>query len=99
MSDLINRAAIFSFIAVKEQYEELPYNAQKHLLAKGFQNNKIFENGELLDTLEKRALYPMVHCSTKPMSEINDLVLLRSNDIGEEFVLKQGNFFSMLYNH
>lgn len=54
MSDLANQAAVFSFIEVKEETEELPYNTQKQLLAKGFQANKIFENGELLDTLEKR---------------------------------------------
>ncbi|GFU07651.1 uncharacterized protein NPIL_384191 [Nephila pilipes] len=99
MSDLINRAAIFSFIDVKEKYEVLPYNVQKHLLAKGFQGNKIFENGELLDTLEKRAIYPMVHCSSKPMSEINDLVLLKSNDLGEEFVLKQGVYVESKNHH
>lgn len=54
MTDLANQAAVFSFIEVKEETEELPYNTQKQILAKGFQSNKIFENGELLDTLEKR---------------------------------------------
>ncbi|GBO21444.1 hypothetical protein AVEN_162582-1 [Araneus ventricosus] len=54
MSDLTNRAAIFSFIAVKE---ELPYNTQKYLLAKGFQSNTFFEHGELLDTFEKRGIH------------------------------------------
>ncbi|GIY05592.1 uncharacterized protein CDAR_90891 [Caerostris darwini] len=90
MSDLINRATIFSFITVREEGELLPYNTQKYLLAKSFQNKKYFENGDLLDTLEKRALYPMVHCSTKPLSEINDFVSLKSNDLGTEFILKQG---------
>ncbi|KAG8195988.1 hypothetical protein JTE90_028962 [Oedothorax gibbosus] len=90
MDDLSNQAKVFSFIQVKEETEELPYNTQKQLLAKGFQAKKIFENGELLDTLEKRALYPMVHCSMKPLSDIEDISLLKSDGLGAEFILRQG---------
>ncbi|GBM16816.1 hypothetical protein AVEN_9400-1 [Araneus ventricosus] len=96
MSDLTNRAAIFSFIAVKE---ELPYNTQKYFLAKGFQSNTFFEHGELLDTFEKRAFYPMVHCFTKPRSEVKDLVLLKANALGEEFILKQGVYVESKSHH
>lgn len=56
MSNFNNQAqaVVFSFISMKEKVDSLPYNTQKELLFKAFQSDKNFENGELLDTLERR---------------------------------------------
>lgn len=55
MSNFNSQAVVFSFISMKENADSLPYNTQKELLFKAFQSDKNFENGELLDTLERRS--------------------------------------------
>ncbi|KFM57819.1 hypothetical protein X975_19166, partial [Stegodyphus mimosarum] len=53
-------------------------------------SDNIFKTGELLETMEKRALYPMIHCSSVSKKEIEDVQLLKLNSLGEEFILRQG---------
>ncbi|KAG8184767.1 hypothetical protein JTE90_019363 [Oedothorax gibbosus] len=98
MGDDAPRKAIFSFITPASSVRA-PYSVQKRSLAKALQRHRWFEEGELLDTMEKGVMYPIIHYAevcpngNKPPMSLQDPTAL-----GQEFTLQQGLYSEIKFS-
>ncbi|GFT45546.1 uncharacterized protein NPIL_499871 [Nephila pilipes] len=92
------RKAIFSFITPSTTVRA-SYSVQKRSFIKALQRHRWFDEGELLDTMEKGVMYPIIHYAevcpngNKPPMSLQDPAAL-----GQEFILKQGLYAEVKYS-
>ncbi|GIX84621.1 uncharacterized protein CDAR_552101 [Caerostris darwini] len=92
------RKAIFSFITPSTTVRA-SYSVQKRSFTKALQRHRWFDEGELLDTMEKGVMYPIIHYAevcpngNKPPMSLQDPAAL-----GQEFKLQQGLYSEIKYS-
>ncbi|KFM77707.1 hypothetical protein X975_06413, partial [Stegodyphus mimosarum] len=93
------RKAIFSFITPATTVRA-SYSVQKRSLTKALQRHRWFDEGELLDTMEKGVMYPIIHYAevcpngNKPPMSLQDPMAL-----GQEFTLQQGLYAEIKFSN
>ncbi|XP_015921180.1 uncharacterized protein [Parasteatoda tepidariorum] len=87
------RNVIFSFITPSTRHHH------KRSLIKALQRHKWFEEGDLLDTMEKGVLYPLIHYAkicpnvNKPPMSLQD-----PSALGQEYHLQQGLYAEVKFS-
>lgn len=85
-----HRLSAVSFVSPSRE-QKVSYKTCKRQLAQALHSNPAFEDGMLLDTLEKGVWYPIVHLANlNPSAVGSSHTLMTSNALGTDFVLQQG---------
>uniref|UniRef100_T1JIG2 DUF7153 domain-containing protein n=1 Tax=Strigamia maritima TaxID=126957 RepID=T1JIG2_STRMM len=80
--------SVFSFVT-PSKVQRISYQNCKKQLSEALQSHSHFEDGFLLQTMEKGVLYPIIHMM--PCYDlIDDCNLLQADALGNDFVLHQG---------